>query len=333
MNEKKIIISDNQVTEIVRDYVDNMSITDISRKYSYNRKKIRSVLINEGVYRGSGNYGKKYNWTNSDILHIIYLYDDCRMPAHKIGDIYGCRDTTILNILIKNGINTSRKRDNHNWTKYSVDESYFRDIDNQDKAYWYGFLLADGHTTKDGKLKLALQSSDKEHIARFLISLESNHPIHKITQQDAYETTVSSSILVGDLVSKGFNNQKSQWFDVEKIVSHVPESLMHHFIRGYFDGDGCVGIYKQTHGNGYIYHVSIVGIKEMMECINNLFDNKFSINKDDRTTGTYQLVMRNKDNVFCFYEYVYKEANIFLNRKQEIFDRMIRQQQEDLQRL
>ena len=73
---------------------------------------------------------------------------------------------------------------------YSLDENYFKVIDTEDKAYWLGFLYADGSITRFYKtdkktgekvirslsLELGLQSGDKHHLEKFLESIKCNVP-------------------------------------------------------------------------------------------------------------------------------------------------------------
>ena len=61
-------------------------------------------------------------------------------------------------------------------SKYTYNENYFKIIDSEEKAYWLGFLYADGCITrfyrneklKSMSLELTLQSNDIEHLKKFL---------------------------------------------------------------------------------------------------------------------------------------------------------------------
>lgn len=319
---RRIIIPKEEVKNIIADYQNGHTISKIASKYGYDRAKIRSILKEEGIYKKKGNYGIKYNWSQDNIKSIINMYVNDNLSANDIAKKYNCYDTTILDILNKNGIDTKRKRIKHNFTKYEVNENYFDVIDNEEKAYWFGFLLADGHVTNNGKIMLTLQEEDYEHLEKFKDALDSNHPIHKHKTYGSYNITIGSKKLNQSLWDKGFNNNKSWDYDVIKIISYVPKELINHFIRGYFDGDGCVGIYKQSYSNGKIYHVSILGIKPFLEYIKQQVNIKCQIKHDKRTFNTYQLIIRNKEEILRFKEYLYKDANIFMVRKYNIFNQI-----------
>lgn len=293
-------------------------------KYNNNRSKIREILKEKGVYKSKGNYGIKYNWSKENIDLIIKMYKEDRLSAEVISQKYNCYDTTILDILNKNGIDTKRKRETHNFTKYNVQKDYFTIIDTEEKSYWLGFLLADGHVTKDGKIILALQSKDYSHLEKYVNSLSSNHPISLHKTYGTYNVTIGCKELNQSLWDKGFNNRKSWDYDVEEIVSHIPDELMNHFIRGYFDGDGCVGIYNQGNGNnGKMHHISILGVKSLLEFIKCYVPISCQIKHDTRTVNTYQLISRSKKEIIKFKEFLYNNANIFMNRKHDIFEEII----------
>lgn len=55
--------------------------------------------------------------------------------------------------------------------KYTFNENIFSIIDNEEKAYWLGFLYADGYLTDQGLFGCALQEKDKAHLNKFLTFL------------------------------------------------------------------------------------------------------------------------------------------------------------------
>jgi DNA-binding transcriptional regulator WhiA len=61
-------------------------------------------------------------------------------------------------------------------TRYTIDETIFDDINTSEKAYWLGFIVADGYVS-DSVLSLALSNKDEEHLKKFLLFCGSNSPI------------------------------------------------------------------------------------------------------------------------------------------------------------
>lgn len=52
--------------------------------------------------------------------------------------------------------------------KYQYNTHYFKNIDTEDKAYWAGFIAADGNVRKDYlKMRLELNIKDLGHLEKF----------------------------------------------------------------------------------------------------------------------------------------------------------------------
>jgi intein/homing endonuclease len=129
--------------------------------------------------------------------------------------------------------------------KYSANENYFNVINDDAGAYLLGFISADGGVYKN-KLTIA-QSGDNGKLLLEWIknNLNSTHKLSircgkKITHRDAHILTITSPQLISDL--RGFNiseNKKNNMSFPESLNSKYLKS----YIRGYFDGDGCVGVY------------------------------------------------------------------------------------------
>ena len=128
--------------------------------------------------------------------------------------------------------------------KYNVNDVYFNKIDTEEKAYWLGFLLADGCIhERDGqdRLSLVLGIKDKNHLEKFKKSLSFEGPIIDYTKKSGLfiglihsYIRITSQLLVNDLAKVGCMPRKTLTLEFPIIY----DELRHHFIRGYFDGDG-----------------------------------------------------------------------------------------------
>ncbi len=216
--------------------------------------------------------------------------------------------------------------------KYTVNDSYFENINSEEKAYWLGFIYADGYINDSHRnkfLELGLSSIDRDHIIKFSKSCESNHPIKnrvisknykKIDGNNCESTHIKiySTKIVNDLIKIGCGNKKT-W----KIVypDFLKIDLHCHFIRGYFDGDG--NIYKPKGGiNRYV--VSIAGNKLFLEGLNDILKNNLITDSYilTRPNNLSILTISNYKDCLSFYNLIYNKASVFLERKKEYFDRI-----------
>ena len=101
------------------------------------------------------NMAVKYN---DDLENkIVELYKQNISPYQMvkiIPELQGKRPSVIYGILKRKGIESHRKcsltdEQRLNRRKYNVNDSYFEKIDTEHKAYWLGFIYADGYIIKN----------------------------------------------------------------------------------------------------------------------------------------------------------------------------------------
>ena len=69
--------------------------------------------------------------------------------------------------------------------KYYRNSNIFEKIDTEEKAYWLGFLYADGYVDPErGEIILGLAEKDKEHINKFINSYEMTRKLMKKMQSN-----------------------------------------------------------------------------------------------------------------------------------------------------
>ena len=218
-------------------------------------------------------------------------------------------------------------------SKYNYNKDYFSVIDTQDKAYWLGFLYADGCVNryyKNEKLKamnleITLCNEDKIHLEKFRNSLESNVPIHekKVIYKDkiylSNRITINCTKMCYDLINLGCTPNKT--YDIKfPSFDIVPHKYMRSFIRGFFDGDGCICV--TTMANKPHIELVLTGMPDMLNSIadflikEKILRVKPKLHKDDRSKA-YSMYMYGKDAVKDILDYMYKDSNIYLDRKYE----------------
>lgn len=217
--------------------------------------------------------------------------------------------------------------------KYQLDETFFDAIDNESKAYWLGFLYADGSIsdTQGCKLiKLALAQSDRNMVEKLKQAISSNHPIRTYKSQDGIsqpstEIIFNSPRLFESLIKLGCGRRKSLTLTFPTF-EQVPIHLLHHFIRGYFDGDGCITF--QTVALLKDPSIQICGTIEFLEAlrlhlntfgmeINTILDKR---HKDRPTINAFSLRTNSPRMIERFYDFLYKDSTVWMERKRNRFD-------------
>ena len=187
-----------------------------------------------------GKLGKK----GIKIERILELYSQ-GMPPIQIAEELGCTHSNIGHILSRRGI--KHKRDystvrRSRVGRYKIDEDYFENIDTEGKAYFLGLMYSDGSVSKN---QFYLKLKDEDVVQQFKKELQTEAPIRRIEKPwDAYILEVSCQKLCNHLCNQGCVPNKTRVIQ----VPNLRKDLYRHFIRGFFDGDGCLQL------NEKIYH-------------------------------------------------------------------------------
>ena len=188
----------------------------------------------------------------------------------------------------------------------------FEKNDTEEKAYWLGFLYADGSVgSKEDKIELGLAEKDLKHIEKFRDFMNITNKISYREKTKSYRMSFRSAKCKQDLIDKGCIPKKSLILDFPN-ENQVPKHLIRHFIRGYFDGDGW---FTNTES---CFQIGIIGTENFINGFLNSIENT---NKDNkifdvhRKNGAKRYVFGAYDDVLNFLNWIYKDSNIYLERK------------------
>jgi len=223
--------------------------------------------------------------------------------------------------------------------RYNLNEHYFEKIDSEDKAYWLGFIYADGYihkrTNSHGQAVLGITLHEKEPLEKFMTCLQSDKPVKSYITKGKYnegsveyKAVIISNKIVSDVERLGVVEQKT--FKLSGIPN-ISDDLIPHFIRGYFDGDGSVFLHTSLSGTGSQYYkilgIHICGTKLMLESIRKhlssfLGDSGKTIYKERRSKNdVWGLKMLSNKRCKSFYEFIYPiGTTIYLDRKKKVFE-------------
>lgn len=260
----------------------------------------------------------------------------------EIAKLYNCSLRTVYNwykryeLSFKRSVQSEIKRPK----KYNYDDTYFEIIDTEHKAYWLGFIMADGCIIQKSKnrpslsLVINLQDSDSDHLIKFNEDLNGNLPIrHGVNKptvihsyiKDVYlsetkycKIEVNSKWLCQDLIRHGVVQRKT-------LEEHSPlienPNLIRHFIRGFFDGDGCFSAVKPSNKDREYPKIFIASGTEIIQYIvNNVFQETGFMMGQDKYYKLDRCYIQSEEGFLKFVEYIYKDATIFLDRKKELID-------------
>lgn len=209
-----------------------------------------------------------------------------------------------------------------------INDTFFDEINSELKAYLLGFLVADGccKLERRGK-KFAKRISfcntidDKEAIEALHSnicpdsSLLIKNYTHNRRKKPQYTLQWTSEHMFNILGEK-YNIKPHKTLNKEFYIPEdsIPEHLWRHFIRGFFDGDGHVG-------SCFIEFVftSEPFMKQIMNWFKNFHYRVYLV--QGKTTNYWKVVINAPDKIKkCIYDFLYKNATIFLSRKHDVFN-------------
>ncbi len=201
--------------------------------------------------------------------------------------------------------------------KYKLNESFFETIDSEIKAYFLGFLFADGYVNeKNNVVDITIHNKDVEILNEFIKYLYPEGRPISIIRKKYVRLVINSKKIVSDLVRHGCIQKKT--FKLK--YPNIQQKFDSDFIRGYFDGDGSVTNNNET------LNVSIIGTIEFLDSIKNILITNCNVNDtkyDDRHPNKNNNIrsLRYGGNILVnrIYHYLYDNSIICLKRKKNKF--------------
>ena len=198
-----------------------------------------------------------------------------------------------------------------------LNENFFESIDSEIKAYLLGFLFADGYVNirrNNTSYRFGVEVSEKDNGILYLF-IQYIYPYSNIyirnprmrkgfmcAKQNYIE--ISSLKLVKDLIKNGCIENKSK---KQLSIPKMEYSLIKHFIRGYFDGDGHIRIKNTFEG------IDISGRIEFIDNLKTIL--KDYIIREELHSTHSKRIYTDKLKGIQFLDYIYKNATIYLTRK------------------
>ena len=296
--------------KIVNSYNELRNMAKVGKCFEIDRSVVKRVLFEFGILPSNRN---KKEFSESEILTIIELYQS-NWTLAKIGGYFHTKTTPIKRVL--SGVGIPRRTQTG---KCRIDEMYFETIDTEHKAYFLGLLFADGCVFKSRSgsfgIRLELVKRDGELVEKFKEETQATYKLSlKQTKNENWDDkvgiTITNDKFTQHLMSKGCVPNKGTICKIP--FNRLPTEMVRHFIRGYFDGDGCL-TYTDKH---YVYpNVNLCVSKIFGDQLRNYLlelDIKSSIRH--KKSGIYSISVE-KRQAMKFLIWTYEPSLVKLSRK------------------
>jgi transposase len=316
----KILLTYKQMEEVIMLYVDNgKTLREIGEIYQLSEVTIKNYLF---IYNINLRQVNNKQLSKQQIRDIIILFGQ-GYKIKNIAKVYNTGITVIYKALHNSGITWEQE-----YSKYDRDEHFFDDIDTREKAYVLGLLYADGNNNGND-ISIGLQFGDKEILEKVNELFKSNRPLafrnnegkKNIIQgrncqlQNQYILCIGSVYMCKKAAEWGLVKNKTL-----KITfpERLKEEFYSDFIRGYFDGDGCIYFNEKK----MVLQWSIIGTFNFCSYIKEFLKYKLNINchlaqSKGSNEVIYTLTVGGNLKINKLMEFIYKDATIWMKRKKD----------------
>ena len=327
LNKKKGATYTQEQLTFIKNLLDNdWSVAKICKEYGLDKTAIKKrISLNDWQCHKSD---RENRLTLKELQEMKKALDE-GATVEEVAKQY----RVSVNSVINRQVNNKWDRGHGRKSKYNFNENYFDEIDCDKKAYWLGFLMADGYiTSKRNRNRrneaqsfgCTLSVKDIGHLEKFKKCLESDHPIHiyKRTNSTFANGEDSCRLLIGNQHTV---DSLKKWGIVENKtffckMPNIEDKYKMAFIRGYSDGDGSVYIQKNRK-----FGWCLTGTKELLDSMLKILeksDLKLEQRWPERENNNWSVTIYGKVQVPMLLDKVYENASVYLDRKYEIYLKM-----------
>lgn len=307
--------SSDFIDTVKKDYVENnLTLTAISEKYNVAAPTAARWLNRDNIETKN----KRYQVPSEKKIFAKTFYEE-GLNSITAAKKAGIGKNTFRRFLKENNL----LRKTFTVVKNpDLKSSFFEKIDTEEKAYWFGFIYADGCVREThNSLVIEISKNDKHHLEKFRETINANTPIKertRILKSGNSSTVVSLCIysekLINDLTTKGCIQKKTyNGYLYDNVFSE--KKLKMAFLRGYIDGDGYISKEKTAYSASIVVHNY-----KIMNYLLNIIIKEIGIiphirYEQDELGGAYRMRIMNKADFFAFFDAIYEDQTICLQRK------------------
>ena len=224
------------VPETLKMLKEGLGITEISKHFGFQTDGFSTWLENNGYRK------KRYHRTNNgfpkEVIRQAYEWCSSGMSVAE-----AARRLNVWRKKLSRQLKEEYDYHTPKDGKKRLDSNYFHEIDTKEKAYWLGYLAADGSNGVNGHIEFSQQAAFKSAVVAFKNAIHSQHKLQEkyVNGHLNYRISFIDKEMSKDLFTLGLTANKTYTLRLPK----VPEAFIFDFFRGFMDGDGSINIRQQ----------------------------------------------------------------------------------------
>lgn len=287
-------------------------------------KKLTCDCMRHNIKHTHEYFSKKFFFHNSpDKFRLVSMYDSALGIEQNV-DIE-CRICN--NVFTRTAHQTYQGiRCDCQIKKYHVnDERYFRNIDTNLKAYFLGFIMADGSVEdfSSKSLRIKINNIDEELLVKFLEEIDSDHIIeNKHYREDKIfsQIRVNNNFIFDDLSQYGIIPNKTMSVNPPLLNN----DLLKFYYLGLWDGDGGISysmVQNKNKKDHKTFKIYLTGTKSNVYGFNKFLMDNGLVNKLYKTHPSsfngeiIKIVIGGNNKIKKIMDFMYKDSEFHLSRK------------------
>jgi DNA invertase Pin-like site-specific DNA recombinase len=309
LGNTKRVLTNEEIETVISMRANGSTMDDISSLLGITKSTLEKKLQELKIT----NNNKKKELSEEQLLEVKELIKS-KVTQKEIAEKFDLGLVTLQKRLKENNVETKL---------YKVKHDYFSIVDTEEKAYFLGFMYADGYNGEfHNQIKLKLHRKDKAILESFLKALTYGETLPPLSEDfsgnsDTLSVQLTSKQLCDDLAALGCIQAKAH---KTTFPTFLNSELMRHFVRGYFDGDGSIYSRIRKSGQEYIT-VNFTGCFDFINELNTYLTKELSISSNSVVnigeSTTSQVAYSSYSDIQALKNYLYENCNpeLYLKRK------------------
>lgn len=199
--------------------------------------------------------------------------------------------------------------------KNKVNDNYFK---TENSLWLVGLLAADGCITDDTHITISQSGDNGKEMINYIkkiINFGGNVYERKTSRKMAYSISICSKMMVEDLKNYNVIPKKSLIYSLPDLIN---KNNINSYIRGYFEGDGSIGVYNNGNSEKYLI-ISLVGTKEFIDELSKIIPYKYSSIRKLKANNCYEIRWNGSLGIE-FGRWLFSDKNLYKSKKCRIFE-------------
>lgn len=252
-------------------------------------------------------------YSEDKVNRILLLHKQGLNPT-EIAKELNTYNTTIRRILLREGLVPRTQSEE----RAIVKTNPFINLNDEQVQYWLGYIAADGNISKAPRNRVNVATNlDPDHLNKYIDFI--GYPIkllkylNKKYQVWEYSVNFANKEVRDYLVELGLTPNKS-------LTLKLNFPITWHFLRGLFDGDGCVRKCGNDNVSLDLISASIDFINQIQEFL--IKHNILCLIRKHR--NLYFITINRKEYINLIYHLMYDDSSISLDRKREKYGSLLK---------